>query len=55
MNQETDTYLGDGVYASTDGYQVWLAVRHPDNKVVALLPEIFERLLAYVESLKENT
>jgi hypothetical protein len=23
-----DEYLGDGVYASFDGFQVWLAVNH---------------------------
>ena len=27
-----DRYLGDGVYASFDGYQVWLAANHHDEK-----------------------
>ena len=54
MNEETDTYLGEGVYASTDGYQLWLAANHPDNKVVALEPAVFQRLLDYVERLKEK-
>lgn len=31
-----DEYLGDGVYASFDGYHVWLAVNHHENRVVAL-------------------
>jgi hypothetical protein len=31
-------YLGDGVYLSDDGCQLWLAVNHHENKVVALEP-----------------
>lgn len=53
MNIE-NTYLGDGVYASFDGYKIWLAVRHHENKVVALEPEVFASLCAYVERLKEK-
>jgi len=41
-------YLGDGVYASHDGYQVWLAANHHENKVVALEPEVMAALIAYV-------
>ena len=33
-------YLGDGVYLSDDGYQLWLAVNHHENKVVALEPSV---------------
>jgi hypothetical protein len=44
-------YLGDGVYASFDGYHVWLAVNDHNNKVVALEPEVFEALVSYVEGL----
>jgi hypothetical protein len=33
-------YLGDGVYLSDDGYQLWLAVNHHENKVVALEPAV---------------
>ena len=47
-----ETYLGDGVYASFDGYQIWLAVNHHENKVVALDPTVFTRLCDYVEMLK---
>lgn len=52
----TDTfqeYLGDGVYASFDGYQIWLAVNHHDNKVVALEPSVFSALERYVDRLIE--
>lgn len=44
---EKDAYLGDGVYASFDGYQIWLAVNHHENKQVALEPKVMEALLAY--------
>ena len=50
MNElEIDTrkYLGDGVYASFDGYQIWLAVNHHENKVVALEPSVIESLIKY--------
>lgn len=42
-----DEYLGDGVYASFDGYQIWLAVNHHENKVVALEPEVLLALVQY--------
>jgi hypothetical protein len=44
-------YLGDGVYASFDGYQIWLAANHPDNRVIALEPMVFEALLRYQKDL----
>ena len=44
---EDNIYLGDGVYASYDGYQIWLAVNHHENKQVALEPEVMKALLAY--------
>jgi hypothetical protein len=50
-----DTYLGDGVYASFDGYQIWLAVNHHENKVLALDPSVFARLCEYAEMLKGKT
>jgi hypothetical protein len=48
------TYLGDGVYASHDGYQIWLAVNHHENNVVALEPRVLAHLVQYAESLKEK-
>lgn len=50
-----ETYLGDGVYASFDGYQIWLAVNQESNHVVALDPNVFDRLCQYVEMLKEKS
>jgi hypothetical protein len=54
MDDES-TYLGDGVYASFDGYSVWLAVNHHENNVVALEPVVVAHLIQYIESLKERT
>lgn len=42
-----DRYLGDGVYASFDGYHVWLAVNHHQNKVVALEPRVMSALFEH--------
>jgi len=55
MTTMDDTYLGDGVYASFDGFQIWLAVNHHENKVLALEPSVFARLCEYVEMLKGTT
>lgn len=49
--KQFDAYLGDGVYASFDGYQIWLAVNSADNKVVALDSNVFTNLLAYEQRL----
>jgi len=49
-----ETYLGDGVYASTDGYHVWLAVNNHTNIVIALEPAVLEALNRYVEKIKEK-
>ena len=54
MTEQTDqrqTYLGDGVYGSFDGYQIWLAVNHHDNVVVALEPKVLQSLLQYAVSI----
>lgn len=55
-------YLGDGVYASFDGYQIWLAVNHHDNHVVALEPAVMnalvryrDRIMAEAEAAKQKT
>ena len=51
---EHQEYLGDGVYASFDGYLIWLAANHHENKVVALEPYVFLNLCEYVKRLKEK-
>lgn len=51
-----DEYLGDGVYASFDGYQIWLDTRAQETvNRIALEPAVFDALLRYRENLnKEN-
>jgi len=44
-------YLGDGVYASFDGYYVWLAVNDHNNKAVALGPDVYANLARFVENI----
>lgn len=48
-------YIGDGVYASFDGYQIWLAANHHDNKVVALEPKVMENLINYAAKVFGRT
>ena len=40
----SESYLGDGVYASFDGYQIWLRV---DDREIALEPAVYDRLVEY--------
>jgi hypothetical protein len=46
--QETSAaYLGDGVYASFDGWDIWLAVNDHTKRVVCLEPEVMAKLIAF--------
>lgn len=48
-------YIGDGVYVEFDGYMLILTTRdgivNPTN-AIALEPEVYARLVTYVEALK---
>lgn len=47
-------YIGDGVYASFDGYQVWLRTeRYGGIHAVALEPECIQALDEYVKHIRE--
>ena len=52
MTYKHNSHLGDGVYASFDGYHVWLAVNHHENRVVALEPAALIELQIYVDALR---
>jgi hypothetical protein len=41
-------HLGDGVYASFDGYHVNIAVNHHTNHVASLDPHVCRGLEAYI-------
>ena len=57
-----DTYLGDGVYASFDGYHVWLDLRAQDrlsttpsgHSGIALDGTVLKALAEYVERIKAS-
>lgn len=47
------THLGDGVYVSFDGFQIWLATTRYDNGEhslhrVALEPEVYQSLIRWI-------
>jgi hypothetical protein len=44
-------YLGDGVYAGYDQFQIWLSTL--EGQRIALEPEVMRALVAYVERLRE--
>ena len=50
MNEQ-QAYLGDGVYASFDGWQIWLAVNHHENVQLALDQQTLAALLRYAEKV----
>lgn len=51
MTELKDEYIGDGVYVSFDGYQIWLAANHHENKVVALEPAVWAELVEYAKRI----
>jgi hypothetical protein len=47
-----DVYLGDGVYASFDGYHIVLDLRGQDNHTrIALEPIVMEALVNYRDAI----
>lgn len=49
---DEETYLGDGLYASFDGYQVKLrAPREFGDHVVYLEPRVLDEFMKYVSSI----
>jgi len=48
------TYLGDGVYASFDGYHIWLKTEGSWNKQeIALEPSVIKALNEYNKQVEE--
>lgn len=45
-------YLGDAVYASFDGYHIWLTTGN--NQRIALEPPVFRALISYEQQLMEQ-
>jgi len=59
--EKNKTYIGDGVYISFDGYQIWLETERVRNlrsgsvevcwEKIALEPEVFSKLLEYAKQV----
>jgi hypothetical protein len=51
-----ECYLGDAVYASFDGYQIWLRTTDgiTDTNRIALEPSVLDALRQYVEALRAH-
>jgi len=53
MADEEATYLGDGVYATNDGYQIYLDLRCQDDTTkIALDPQVVKALLSYIKKVR---
>lgn len=51
MKTGTTEYLGDGVYASTDGNSVTLDLRAQDDSKIVLEPEVYEEFIRYADKV----
>jgi len=50
-----EIYLGDGLYASYDGFALWLrAPRERDDHVVALEPDVLLRFIEFALSIDRH-
>lgn len=47
--ETNETYLGDGLYASYDGWHIWL--RTNEGNEVALEPKVYRNLMDYQKRL----
>lgn len=47
-----ETYLGDAVYASFDGYKIW--IRTDEGNGIFLQPAVFKALVEYEEQIRVN-
>lgn len=55
MSEEHSRYLGDGVYASYDGYHIWLRTdRYGTEHKIALEPHVLYALSEYVMTLQRQ-
>lgn len=53
LPKRKEEYLGDGLYASFDGYHIWLrAPRENGDHEVALEPPVWAALVRYADRLK---
>lgn len=53
--ETSQVYLGDGVYASFDGYQVWLRTGDGNRNEIALEAAVLDALKRYVAELGKES
>jgi hypothetical protein len=51
MATEHERYLGDGVYASFDGWSIWLDLRAQGPERICLEPEVLANLIEFALAL----
>lgn len=51
VEENKETYLGDAVYASFDGFQIWLRTGDGNDNRIALEPAVFKALVEYHSDL----
>lgn len=49
-----EVYLGDAVYASFDGYHIWLRTGDGNNQRIALEPRVLAGLMEFAKSVHEG-
>jgi hypothetical protein len=55
LTEGEETYLGDGLYASFDGFTIWLRAPHEGgDHVVALEPQVYAALEEFVKQLSHG-
>ena len=52
--RDGETYLGDAVYASFDGYNIWLRTGDGNDQRIALEPVVLDALDLYRKRLAEK-
>ena len=51
FSEQCETYLGDAVYASHDGFNIWLHTGDGNNQRIALEPAVYRALVEYAKSI----
>lgn len=46
-----ERYLGDAVYASTDGFCIWLRTGDGNNQRIALEPAVYRALTEFAKTI----
>lgn len=54
MPSSREVYLGDAVYVSFDGYQIWLRTGDGNNQRIALDPYVFRDLQKYIANIENE-